>query len=235
MLLFKKPFWEGLQDGSITRTYRRWQKPHVKKGGRYRCHPIGVLEIDDVRLVEVARITTRDAKRAGFASREALVAYLAELGPLDDATEVYEVTLHHGGDGDRVGLALETDLSDEDVKTIGEKLARMDEREPWTAATIAIIQQHPRTAASQLAAKLGRETAPFKEDVRKLKKLGLTQSFEVGYEIAPRGLVYLERTRNAGHDRPARGSSRAQVESSGRPSKGAVRTSRTSRSPRKMR
>jgi hypothetical protein len=27
--------------------------------------------------------------------------------------------------------------------------------------------------------------------VRKLKKLGLTQSFEVGYEISPRGRAYL--------------------------------------------
>jgi hypothetical protein len=49
-----------------------------------------------------------------------------------------------------------------------------------------------RIAASKLAASLGRETLPFKEDVRKLKRLGLTQSFEVGYEVSPRGRVVMK-------------------------------------------
>ena len=41
---------------------------------------------------------------------------------------------------------------------------------------------------------VGRETAPFKIDVRKLKNLGLTRSFPVGYEVSPRGLAYLSST-----------------------------------------
>ena len=41
---------------------------------------------------------------------------------------------------------------------------------------------------------VGRETAPFKLDVRKLKALGLTRSFAVGYEVSPRGLAYLRKT-----------------------------------------
>jgi hypothetical protein len=191
MLLFKKPFFEGLQSGAITITFRRWQKPHVKPRGRYRCHPIGVLEVDAIELVTIARITADDARRAGFPTRDALVAYLAELGPLDDATEVYRVELHHGGDGDRVELALEDKLTAADIELIRGKLARMDKDEAWTKKTLAIIDKHPRIAASKLAAKLGRETLPFKTDVRKLKKLGLTQSFEVGYEISPRGRAYL--------------------------------------------
>src|SRR5512138_3833126 len=107
MLLFKKPFWEPLKSGAVTLTFRRWRKPHVRVGGRYRCHPIGVLEVDAVSLVAVEAISAEDATRAGFASREALVDYLGELGPLDGATEIYRVELHHGGDGDRVELALE--------------------------------------------------------------------------------------------------------------------------------
>jgi hypothetical protein len=197
LLLFKKTYWEGLSSGAITLTFRRWQKPHVKIGGRYRCHPIGVLEVDDVKVVKVASLTSREAKRAGFASRDALLAYLAELGPLDDDTDVYRVELHHGGDGDRVSLALETALTSDDVEVIRGKLARMDGAGAWTAETLALIEKTPRVAASKLAATLGRETAPFKVDVRKLKKLGLTQSFEVGYEIAPRGRAYLEATRGA--------------------------------------
>ncbi len=191
MLLFKKPFHAGLKDGTITLTYRRWQKPHVRVGGRYRCHPIGVLEVDEVALVPVKSITAADASRAGFDSRDALVTYLAELGPLTEATPVYRVALRYGGDGDRVEIALETELDDDDVAEITAKLARMDKTEPWTRATLRLIDESPRTAASKLAAKVGRETLPFKADVVKLKKLGLTQSFEVGYEISPRGRAYL--------------------------------------------
>lgn len=192
VLLFKKAFHEGLSSGAITLTFRRWQKPHVKPGGRYRCHPIGVLEVDALTLVPVRAITARDALAAGFASREALVDYLRELGPLDDDTEIHRVVLHHGGDGDRVQLALEADLSADDVATIRTKLAKMDRAGAWTTKTLGLIEKFPQIAASKLAAKVGRETEPFKVDVRKLKKLGLTQSFEVGYEISPRGRAYLD-------------------------------------------
>jgi hypothetical protein len=191
MLLFKKAFWDGLKTGAITLTFRRWQKPHVRAGGRYRCHPIGVLEVDAISRIATHALTSEDAARAGFGSREALVAYLAELGPLEDATELWRVELHHGGDGDRVSLALDATLTAEDVAAIREKLAKLDRKEPWTKPTLALIAKHPQIAASKLAAKLGRETLPFKVDVRKLKKLGLTQSFEVGYEISPRGRAYL--------------------------------------------
>jgi hypothetical protein len=192
MLLFKKAFHEGLVKGTITLTFRRWEKPHVRAGGRYRCHPIGVLEVEDIRSVTVRTIGADDAKRAGFPSLEALLAYLGELGPVDDSTAVYRVELHHGGDGDRVALALEDTLTAEDVRDITAKLAKMDGKEPWTKKTLSLIEKHPRVAASKLAPRLGRETPDFKANVVKLKKLGLTQSFEIGYEIAPRGRAYLD-------------------------------------------
>ena len=49
-------------------------------------------------------------------------------------------------------------------------------------------------AAADLAATFGRETQPFKLDVRKLKNLGLTLSLEVGYRLSPRGEAYLAAT-----------------------------------------
>ena len=211
VLLFKKPFWAGLESGAITLTFRRWQKPHVRPGGRYRCHPIGVLEVDAIELVTVGAITNVDAQAAGFASRESLVAYLGELGELDETTPIYRVALHHGGDGDRVELALDDAPSAADVDAIRAKLARLDKHAPWTAKTLAIVARRPHVAASKLAATLGRETAPFKVDVRKLKKLGLTQSFEVGYEISPRGRAYLKMTRASG----GRASSRRRSRTSG--------------------
>ncbi len=193
MLLFKKPFHAGLVDGSIRLTFRRWDKPHVKVGGRYRCHPIGVLEVDGVRTVRLADITAADAALAGFASRDELLAFVRS-GPrgddVTDDTELFRIELHHGGDGDRVALALEAP-SPEEVTMLVARLARLDGKQPWTRDTMRLIQRHPRIAASKLAAKLGRETLPFKVDVRKLKKLGLTQSFEVGYELSPRGAAVL--------------------------------------------
>lgn len=193
MLLFQKRFHAGLVSGAVTVTFRRWDKPHVRVGGRYRCHPIGVLEVDRVDRVVVRDITETDAMRSGFGSRAELVEYLrtARDEALDDDASVFRIELHHGGDGDRVEIALEADLGPADITAIAAKLARMDADEPWTKKTLALIDKHPRVAASQLAAKLGRETLPFKVDVRKLKKLGLTQSFEVGYELSPRGRAYV--------------------------------------------
>ncbi|MEW5849582.1 MAG: ASCH domain-containing protein [Myxococcota bacterium] len=201
MLLFKKRFHAGLVSGEVTLTFRQWQKSRVKPGGRYRCHPIGVLVVDEVREVAFREITAEDVARAGFVSREELREYLEAppFGqPVTEQGRLWRVALHHGGDGDRVETALQDRLSDEDVADIRERLARMDERSavgPWTARTLKLIEKHPRTAASQLARKEGRETLEFKADVRKLKKLGLTQSFEVGYEISPRGKAYLARVR----------------------------------------
>lgn len=200
MLLFQKRFHEGLVSGAVTVTFRRWDKPHVRVGGRYRCHPIGVLEVDRVDRVKVKAITEKDAKASGFGSRGELVDYIrsARDEALTDDTELYRIELHHGGDGDRVELALDDALTPEQVEAITQKLARMDGDEPWTRKTLALIEKHPRVAASKLAAKVGRETLPFKVDVRKLKKLGLTQSFEVGYEISPRGRAYLALARTRG-------------------------------------
>ena len=193
MLLFQKRFHEGLLRGDVTLTFRRWEKPHVKVGGRYRCHPIGVLVVDALSHVALRDVGEDDARRSGFASRDALVAYLrtAPGGPLRPASKLWRVALHHGGDGDRVAIAMDDALTADDVAAIAKRLARMDEKKPWTRATLALIRRHPRVAASKLAARLGRETLPFKVDVRKLKRLGLTQSFEVGYELSPRGRAYL--------------------------------------------
>jgi hypothetical protein len=193
MLLFQKRFHEGLRSGDVTLTFRRWDVARVKPGGRYRCHPIGVLEVDRVDLVRAGRVTEGDARRSGFGSRDELLGYLGGLGggALGPDARLYRVELHYGGDGDRVAGALESRLSPADVEAIEARLRRLDAKGPWTGETLALIRRRPRVAASLLAKHLGRETAPFKADVVKLKRLGLTQSFEVGYEISPRGAAFL--------------------------------------------
>ena len=54
-----------------------------------------------------------------------------------------------------------------------------------------IIARRPAVVSTELAGELGRERADFKLDVRKLKKLGLTHSLDVGYELSPRGRALL--------------------------------------------
>ena len=53
--------------------------------------------------------------------------------------------------------------------------------------TLATYRPHPTVRAPDLAARVGRETADFKKDVRKLKELGLTESLDIGYLLSPRG------------------------------------------------
>jgi hypothetical protein len=197
MLLFQKRFHSGLVSGAVRLTFRRWQKPHVRPGGRYRCHPIGVLQVDRLDRVRARDITDADAVLAGFDSREELLAFIASGpgGPLGPEDPLWRVELHHAGEEDRVDLALDDALQAEDVAKIRARLERFGD---WPLPTLRLIERHPRVAASKLAARMKRETAPFKVDVRKLKRLGLTQSFEVGYSLSPRGRAFLDSLGRAG-------------------------------------
>jgi len=195
VLLFQKRFHAGIVDGAVRLTFRLWDKPHVKAGGRYRVHPIGVVEVKSVERVTVGQISEADAQAGGFASRDELIAYMAPVAKtkLAEATPVFRVAFVHGGDGDRVAIALEKELSAEALAELKKRVARLERDGKWVRKVMTLIEKHPRVAASQLAKKLARETEPFKIDVRKLKKLGLTQSFEVGYEVSPRGMTFLKK------------------------------------------
>ena len=192
MLLFQKRFLVGLVNGQITLTFRQWPKARVAPGRRYRVHPIGVVEVDCIDRVKVKDISPQDAISAGFATRDELLDYLktAARGKFGAATELFRIKLHHAGDGDWVPISRDDRLTAEDIVEIDRRLKRFDASQSWTRKTLRLIERNPRVAASKLAAKLSRETAPFKADVVKLKKLGLTQSFEVGYDLSPRGRAY---------------------------------------------
>jgi hypothetical protein len=84
-------------------------------------------------------------------------------------------------------------LDDEVIEARLERLDRASPVGPWTRATLDIIARRPAVRAGDLAAELGRERLPFKADVRKLKRLGLTESLDVGYRLSPRGRSYLDR------------------------------------------
>jgi predicted transcriptional regulator len=184
-MLFMYRFHPALRAGSITLTFRRWAKPHVRVGGRYRFGPDDVLVADSLAQVRAGAIADTDARRSGFDSADTL---RAELGVAKSA-KVYRVEFHYERAKDeRTQAALNAKLSAADVEQLSKTLERMG---AWALETLRLIEKQPHVAASKLAPQLGRERDAFKIDVRKLKRLGLTISHDVGYEISPRGRMYL--------------------------------------------
>jgi len=182
----------GVADGSVTLAFRRWRKQDVRVGSAFRTVS-GVVRVDEVAVVDPAAITDEEAVAAGWPDADRLRRQLDKV--LEGDT--YRVTLSWAGPDPRVALRESAELSDDDVAAIDAKLDRLDRASshgPWTMVTLDIIRRRPHTRAPDLAAELGRERDPFKIDVRKLKNLGLTRSFEVGYDVSPRGVAYLERT-----------------------------------------
>ena len=182
----------GVADGSVTLAFRRWRKQDVQVGSEFRT-VAGVVRVDGVEVVDAEAITDEDARAAGWADADRLRRQLDKA----DAATTYRIRLSWAGPDPRVALREDAVLSDADVAAIDARLERLDRASshgPWTMATLDVIRRRPHTRAPDLAAELGRERDPFKIDVRKLKNLGLTRSFDVGYEVSPRGLAYLART-----------------------------------------
>lgn len=65
----------------------------------------------------------------------------------------------------------------------------------WAIRTLCLIAEHPGSVSTDLAARLGVDRARFKQRVRRLKALGLTESLDVGYQLSPRGEAVLTRIR----------------------------------------
>jgi hypothetical protein len=188
-MLFAKRFWDGIADGSITLTFRRWKRPQVVAGRPYRT-PAGRIEVTAIDEVDPATITTRDARRAGFAGADSLREELRG----DHSSATYRIAFRFLDEPDpRAELAASNELDAAQVEHIRQRLDRLDRASshgPWTRETLGLIESRPQVRAPDLAASVGRETAPFKLDVRKLKALGLTISHPVGYELSPRGRAF---------------------------------------------
>lgn len=181
----------GLADGTITVTFRAWKRPQAKVGGRFHKGDLW-FEVDSVRIVPVASITRADARRAG---EKDVAGVLRRLGQPEADTEVFRIAFHRI---EPAGPPVEdTDLSPEDLAELTRRLDRLDGASPagaWTRPTLALIGTHPGLVSTTLAELLGRERFALKADVRKLKRLGLTLSLEVGYELSPRGQAFLDAT-----------------------------------------
>jgi hypothetical protein len=194
-VLFKQGDLDGIASGEIRFAFRRWKSPRVKEGTKLRTG-IGLVRVESVEEVDLKRLTERDARSAGYASRAAMLGALDAAGALgsEEGTAVYRIGLSFAGADPRVALRDSADLSPDEHAEIARRLDRLDRASrhgAWTRETLALIREEPSVRAADLAARLGRETLPFKVDVRKLKELGLVESLEVGYRISPRGRAAL--------------------------------------------
>ena len=188
-MLFKAGILDGIRNGSVTLAFRRWTKLSVRAGSTIRT-AIGVIEVTNVREINQAAITDRDARNAGFASRDDLLPSLRHC-----PGNIYRIVLRLAGSDPRIALR-DAKPSAEELKELETRLARMDAARdrPWTLPVLQLIADHPARRAQDLADIVGRELRLFKADVRKLKDLGLTESLETGYRLSPRGRAVLKRS-----------------------------------------
>lgn len=190
-MLFEKRLRDGLLDGTISVAFRRWRRPQVVPGGRYRLGgSAGRVVVESIEAVEPSAISADDARRAGFA---APADVLNDVGP--DKGQVYRVTFGAVEADPRDALR----ESDADLDALAKRVQRIDGAE----ATLRAIAAQPGVRAADLMGPLGwSELLPFKLHVRRLKALGLTISLRTGYQLSARGAAYLAR-QSALSDQPS--------------------------------
>ena len=241
-MLFKARYHAGIADGSITRTIRAWEKPHVKVGGVYRLRGVGMAEVTSVERKCLLSVSDAEAITCGHASRADLVDTLASTAALwagrnaraalrqqhaagggapptpkdlsaaaaaarQDVAAKFSLTANptvfsvafvfKGAAGSHDQGDDAPDLSPPRVCELERRLQRLDTASkvgPWTAQTLDIIRRRPGVVSTLLAAELGRDRFPFKADVRKLKRLGLTHSLDVGYQLSRLGSEFVAKS-----------------------------------------
>ena len=188
MLLTNKII-DEIKAGRITLLFRRWKRAGVKAGGTQMTQR-GVIGIDTIDVVTEDEITDLEAREAGFASKDDLLANL-----YDRDEEIYRIRVYFVGDDPRKTLRENAKLSKKELDNIIAKLKKLDagsKRGDWTQLYLQMIHDRPNTHARILAESIGLDIPTFKPWVRKLKALGLTESLRPGYRLSPRGVKVLE-------------------------------------------
>ncbi len=88
VMLLRQDTLDSIARGEISLAFRRWRRPTVRSGGTL-LTGAGQLQIGLVTIVGIDAITAEEARRAGYSSREVL---LADLGRCSDG-DVYRIEL----------------------------------------------------------------------------------------------------------------------------------------------
>ena len=199
-MLFPSALWPGLTDGTVKVAFRRWMRPTVKPGGTLQS-PAGLLAIDEVSVIELRDITAADAQAAGARDVADVVAGLRTAGTL------YRIRFHHVGEDPRIALRERSQLDGGDLDNLSRAIGRLD----WALPVLHLIAARPGVVSTKLARDLGLERLVFKQRVRRLKALGLTESLAVGYRVSPRGAAFLAQAGTASGRSPAGSRSRPKA------------------------
>ena len=188
-MLFRRETLDGILRGDVALAFRRWKRPTVKAGGWVRT-VAGVVRIGAIEIIEAGALTEKDARASGFTS---LAALQKMLGP-EDSNPVYRIELDGIEADERAAKRGAAEPSEAEWRDIEARFARWEKSAPgYFPAILRLIGVRPAIAAAVLAATLDVEKLKFKQDVRKLKELGLTESLDVGYRLSPRGEVVLRK------------------------------------------
>jgi len=189
-MLLTRDVLEKIKKGEIELAFRRWMLPRVKTGSLINT-AVGQIEISQVSQVKLTDIKKEDIKLAGYSSMEELQKSFYHQGKGD----VYRIELNFSGPDPRIELRNKANLSDQELQDICLKLARYDKFSkvgPWTSEVLNLIAENPHHKAADLARASGFEKEWLKVNIRKLKNIGLTISFNSGYEVSPRGRIVLQ-------------------------------------------
>jgi hypothetical protein len=210
----------AIRAGTVDLAFRRWAKPRVVVGTRMRTG-VGVIEVTSLEQVSVSSLRAEDARRAGAPSLAALKEALAARS--DDPA--WRIGLAYAGPDPREALRAAVPDTEE-IAAINARLDRLDAASSygaWTRETLDLIDRNPTVRAPDLAAQVGRETADFKKDVRKLKELGLTESLAIGYLLSPRGEAVVDAALPSPRERAPRESGTPLPRNIGAPATRALR------------
>ena len=193
MVGFTSDAYPDIIAGRKTVTWRLWKYAHVKAGKQYNLgswdDTPGSIVIDDVRTVRVADVTDDDAREAGHPDAKTLVAFCASH---TGAAVTPETLLH------RVAFHWSPEVLTKPVlpiEEIAKRCAKLDANSPWgpwTLQTLRLVEEYPQTVSWTLAREIDIPRAEFKLLVRKLKGLGLTTSYPIGYELTELGMAYMD-------------------------------------------
>jgi hypothetical protein len=201
MQLFTQADHRRVVAGEFTTTFRLWKTPHVKKGAVYPTGFGGSYRILDVREVRAGDLTDRDAWASGSPNKNALLVRVGEhtRARVTSSTTLVRVDFAYSDDEAPKKKAL-------DVDEVLRRLAKLDTNrgKPWTKTALTLIEMYPRTKARELAKETDFERLDFKLHVRKLKALGLTTSFKIGYELTDLGQASLDAIRAGATTTPRR-------------------------------
>lgn len=115
---------------------------------------------------------------------------MTRSGTIGEDSSVFRVAFHYVSSDGNPFADVSDDVIADELRALIQRLQKTDSRGrigSWTAQTLTLIDANPIVACSQLAPTAGMETKTFKANVRKLKRLGLTISYETGHGLTSLG------------------------------------------------